>query len=101
MELRSGQLPDNSDYSGSLPDEIWLTRIFCGSRMVGANMGSELFVALVFIVHLHIVNGFVDDRPERFECPYAFRASPALKSMAIDPYQFAMHRFYCLLRNSY
>jgi hypothetical protein len=99
MELRGGQLLDNSNHSGLVPEVSWLTWIFCGARVIGANMGSELFVALVFIVHLHIVNGFVNDRPERFECPCAFRASPALKILAFDPYQFATHRFYCLLRD--
>jgi hypothetical protein len=31
--------------------------------MLGTDMGSELFVALGFVVLLHLFNGFVDERP--------------------------------------
>jgi hypothetical protein len=67
--------------------------------MLGADVGGELLVALGFIVHLHVVNGFVDDGPTGPERPCAFGASPSLKSLAFDPYQFATHRFYRLPRD--
>jgi len=35
---------------------IWLTGIFRGSRVRGTDMRRELFVALQFIVPLHLVN---------------------------------------------
>src|SRR5580693_1145806 len=42
---------------------IWLTGVFHGSWVFGTNMRSELFVALEFIMHLHLVNGFSNERP--------------------------------------
>jgi len=54
-------------------------------------MRCEFLVALLFVVHLHIVNGFTDERPYRFKCPATLGASPALKMLAFDPDKFAMH----------
>jgi hypothetical protein len=42
---------------------FWLTGILCGSRVFGANMRCEFVVALVFVVRLHLVDGFTDERP--------------------------------------
>src|SRR5580698_1431891 len=84
---------------GFVPQAIWLTRIFRESRIVRTDVGSELLVALVFIVQLHVCNGFVNHWPQRLECPRTLGASPALKSLAFDPYQFATHRFICLPRD--
>jgi hypothetical protein len=42
---------------------IWLTGVFYGSRAFCTNMSSELFVALELIMHLHLVDGFSNERP--------------------------------------
>ena len=34
---------------------IWLTGIFLGSRVLGTDMRFELLIALLFVVHLHVV----------------------------------------------
>jgi hypothetical protein len=57
-------------------------------------MRFELLVALLFVVPLHIVNGFANERPQRAEHPFAFGASPAVKIVSLDPYQFATHRLH-------
>jgi hypothetical protein len=49
-------------------------------------MRSKLLVALEFIVHLHLVNGFTYGQPLRLERPCASGATPALKILAFDPY---------------
>jgi hypothetical protein len=54
-------------------------------------MRLELLVALLFIVHFHVVKGFANERPSWIEHPGAFRANPALKLRSFDPYQFAIH----------
>jgi hypothetical protein len=59
--------------------------------MFGADMRYEFLVALVFVVHLHLVNGITDERPYRLKCPSALGASPALKILAFDPDKFATH----------
>jgi len=76
------------------PQVIWLRGIFCGSRVLGTDMRFELHVALLFVVLLHIVNGFANERPQRPEHPFAFGATPALKIVSLDPYQFATHRLH-------
>jgi len=34
----------------------WLTGIFCGSRVLGADVRRELFVALLFVMLFHLFN---------------------------------------------
>jgi hypothetical protein len=70
---------------------IWLTEILCWPRMFGADMRYEFFVALLFVVHLHLVNGFTDERAYRLKCPGTLGASPALKILAFDPDKFSLH----------
>ena len=45
------------------PRVIWLTGIFCRSRVLGTNMRCELLVALLSEVRLHLVNGLADEGP--------------------------------------
>jgi hypothetical protein len=59
--------------------------------MFGADMRYEFFVALLFVVHLHLVNGFTDERAYRLKCPGTLGASPALKILAFDPDKFSLH----------
>jgi hypothetical protein len=42
---------------------IWLTGIFCRTRVLGTNMRCELLVALPSEVRLHLVNGLADEGP--------------------------------------
>src|SRR6266436_679869 len=57
-------------------------------------MRRELLVALLFVLHLHLFNGFANDRPCGVEHPCASGASPALKILSFDSYQFATHRLH-------
>jgi len=40
----------------SHPRVLWLPGVFRGSRMLGANMGFEFLIALLFEVLLHLVH---------------------------------------------
>jgi len=71
---------------------IWLTGIFCGSRVLGTDMRFELLVALLLVVLLHFIERSTGDCSRRLEHPRAFGANPALKILSFDPYQFAAHR---------
>lgn len=73
---------------------VWLVGIVWGSWVLGADVRRELLIALPFVVPLHLLNGFADGRPYRVEHPGAFRASPSLKILSFDPYQFAAHRLH-------
>jgi hypothetical protein len=59
--------------------------------MFSTDMRCEFLVALLFVVRLHLVDGFTNERPYRFKCPGTLGASPALKILAIDPDKFATH----------
>lgn len=80
------------------PRVISLTGGFCASRVLGTDMSTELLFALAFVVHLHLVDGFTDGQPVRLERPCASGATPALKILAFDPYEFATHRHLNLSR---
>jgi hypothetical protein len=54
-------------------------------------MRLELLIALLFVVHFQVVEGFANERPSWIKHPGAFRASPALKMRSFGPYQFATH----------
>jgi hypothetical protein len=45
------------------PRVIWLTGIFCRSRVLGTNMRCELIVALLSEVRLHLFDGLADEGP--------------------------------------
>ena len=45
------------------PRVIWLTGMFCRSRVLGTNMRCELLVASLSEVRLHLVNGLADEGP--------------------------------------
>ena len=66
-----------------------LKGIFCGSRVIGAEVQFKLVVALLLVVRFHVVKRFANERPGRAECPGTFGACPALKILFLDPYQFA------------
>jgi hypothetical protein len=70
---------------------IWLAVIVCGSRVLGTDMRCELLVALLLVVLLHFVERFTGGCSRRIEHPCAFEASPTLKILFFDPYQFAAH----------
>jgi len=53
-----------------------------------------LVVALLLKVLDHFTKRFASGRIRRVEHPSAFRTRPALKILAIDPYQFATHRLH-------
>lgn len=82
----------NSARSGVWPlRAVWLSGIFSASGLLGTDMSSEIRVALAFVLHLHLVDGFADERPCRCERPCTFRTSPALEILAFDPQQLATH----------
>ena len=72
-----------------LPSFIEHFRIDCSGKL-GTGVGCELFVALCFVGLLHLVKRFVDERTSRIEHPLTFRASEALKILALNPDQFAL-----------
>ena len=61
-------------------------------RVFSANMVCKFFVALVLVVLLHFVERFAGGWSRRIEYPFTFGATPALKTLFIDPYQYAAHR---------
>jgi hypothetical protein len=73
---------------------IWLRKLLFGSWVLGADVSSELLVALLFVVSLHVLNGFANEWPRWIERPGALGASPALKARSFGPYQFAMQRLH-------
>jgi len=46
---------EHENHRAFSPRVIWLTGIFLGSRVLGTDMKLELLVALLFVVHLHVV----------------------------------------------
>jgi hypothetical protein len=92
--LNGVALPQHENCTALRPRVIWLTGLFCDSRVLGTDVSSELLVALLCIVHFHLVNGLANERPQRVEHPCAFGASPALKSLPFGPYQFATRRLH-------
>ena len=56
-------LDEHENHTVFGPRVIWLTGIVCGSRVLGADMGCELLVALLSEVRLHLVNGLANERP--------------------------------------
>lgn len=57
--------------------------------VIGADMRCELFVAPLFVVTLHLIERIPCGRTRRVELPCTFGASPAVKILSFDPYQFA------------
>ena len=59
--------------------------------MFSANMGCKIFIAPPLVVLLHFIERFAGGCSRRIEHPSAFGATPALKTLIFDPYQFALH----------
>jgi len=57
--------------------------------MFGANVGSKLAVALIFVPSLHFLYCVTDERAGSREHPTAFRAAVACKTLFLNPYQLA------------
>jgi hypothetical protein len=55
-------LLEHENHRAFSPRVIWLTGIFLGSRVLGTDMRFELVVALPFVVHLHVVKRFANER---------------------------------------
>jgi hypothetical protein len=49
-------LHEHENHIALSPRVIWLTGIFCGSRVLGTDMRYELLVALLFVVRHHLDN---------------------------------------------
>jgi hypothetical protein len=94
LNPRGVALREHENHAEFSPRVVWLAGIVRGSRVLGADMRRELLIAPPFIVHLHLVNRFANGRPGRVEHPGALAASPALKILPFDPYQFAAHRLH-------
>jgi hypothetical protein len=69
-------------------------RALFGFRVLGTDVSSELLVALLFVMSLHVLNGFANKWPLWIKHPGALGASPALKARSFGPYQFAMQRLH-------
>jgi hypothetical protein len=54
-------------------------------------MDSKLFVALGFVIPFHFIKRIADERPKRLELPVALGATEALKILALNPFQLALH----------
>ena len=54
-------------------------------------MGCKIFIAPLLVVLLHFIERFSGGCSRRIEHPSAFGATPALKMLFFDPYQFALH----------
>jgi hypothetical protein len=54
-------------------------------------MGCKIFIAPLLVVLLHFIERFAGGCSRRIEHPSAFGATPALKTLFFDPYQFALH----------
>jgi hypothetical protein len=61
------------------------------SRVIGANMGCKLFVALQLEVSHHFIERFTRGRGRRIKPPGAIRASKTAKTVFFDPYKRAWH----------
>src|ERR1700687_4112097 len=62
-----------------------------GSRVIGANMQRELFVALHLEVAHHFIERCASRRSSRFEAPSTFRATKTPKPLLFNPCQLPAH----------
>jgi hypothetical protein len=62
-----------------------------GSRVFSAKMVCKILIALLLVVLQHFIERFAGGWSRRIEHPCAFGATPAPKTLLIDPYQFAAH----------
>ena len=65
------------------------------SRVLGANMGCKLLVALQLKVPLRFIERFASGRARRVEDPGAFGATPTPKTLLFNPYQLPTHGRLC------
>jgi hypothetical protein len=59
--------------------------------VLGANVGSKLFVTLGFVLPLHFMQRFANERTRRIKHPVTLGASEALKVLVLNPYKLAWH----------
>jgi hypothetical protein len=75
-----------------LNDRCDLFRLWAhGSWVLDTNVGSNLFVALAFILLLHFIRWFLKERTGGLKPPVTLGATEALKLLALNPYQLAWH----------
>jgi len=77
-----------------------LSRILAG-RVIGANMGFKLFVALQLEVAHHFIERFAFRSTGRFEPPSTFGASKTPKTLQLNPYHLPAHGCLCRCANEY
>jgi hypothetical protein len=56
-----------------------------GPSVLGANVGSKLFVTLGFVLPLHFIQWFRNNRTSRLKHPVALGATETLKLLVLDP----------------
>ena len=71
--------------------------VFCadGSRVIGANMGYKLFIALQLEVAHHFIERLAGGRTRGLEPPATFGATKTLKTLFLNPYQVPAHCRLC------
>jgi len=65
------------------------------SRVISANMGGELLVALQLEVAHHFIERCAGERTRRFEPPTTFGATKTTKTLLLNPYQLPAHGCLC------
>jgi hypothetical protein len=75
-----------------------------GSWVLDTNVGSKLLVSLGFVLLLHFLQRFEDDRTRGLKHPVALGATEALEVLLINPHQLAWHgrsiRLRCVKQNN-
>jgi hypothetical protein len=74
---------------------IVLTPCLLGSRVIGANMGCKLFIALQLEVAHHFIERCAGGRTRRFEPPATLGATKTPKTLFLNPYQLTSHGRLC------
>ena len=62
-----------------------------GLSVLGAKVGSKLFVTLGFVLLLHFNQRFRNNRTRRLKHPITLGATKALKVLALHPYALTWH----------
>jgi len=88
IQAQSREAPAQQVLGLVLPD-------FFGFGVIGANMGSKLFVALQLEVAHHFIERCAGGRARRFEPPATFRATKTPKTLLLNPYQLPAHGRLC------
>jgi hypothetical protein len=57
-------------------------------------MGSKFFFTLGFVIPFHFIKRIADERAKGLELPVTLGATEALKILAPNPFQCALHKLY-------